>query len=301
MSSRLPDPLFHAIETRLIHVPVRTLRAGYEALSTDYRNRTVSEAQREDLVGLSEPVPGRAPGGFTRAQARGLAYLAARFPATYAAAQAALRQVPLSVLEGCRSVLDLGAGPGTATWALVERHPGFEAASFLESEPEMLAHAQALAASFPTLKVSIHPGDLKQRLAEAPAHDVVVMAYVLSELDEASQSALLAQAWGKASKGLFLLEPGTPETSRRVLVARDQLLKAGGRLVGPCPQEGSCPMADQGTLDWKRTADKKDGSYWCHFSVRLERCSGLRRREIQLALCQQGSGAASGVTLPLAR
>jgi ribosomal protein RSM22 (predicted rRNA methylase) len=250
---------------------VRTLRAGYEALSTDYRNRTVSEAQREDLVGLAEPVPGRAPGGFTRAQARGLAYLAARFPATYAAAQAALRQVPLEALEGCRSVLDLGAGPGTATWALVERQPGFQEATFLESEPEMLAHAQALAGTFVGLKVTVTPGDLKQRLAEAPAHDVVVMAYVLSELDEASQTALLSQAWAKATKGLFLLEPGTPETSRRVLAARDQLLKAGGHLVGPCPQEGACPMAEPGKLDWKRINEKKEGPYWCHFSVRLER------------------------------
>lgn len=267
MSSRLPDPLFRAVEARLIHVPVRTLRAGYEALSMDYRARTVSPGQRTDLEGLADAVPGRAPGGFTRAQARGLAYLAARFPATYAAAQAALRQVPLPVLDACRSVLDLGAGPGTATWALLERHPALERASFLESEPEMLAHAQALASTFPALKVTASPGDLKQRLAEAPVHDVVVMAYVLSELDEAGQSALLAQAWAKAGRGLFLLEPGTPETSRRVLAAREQLLKAGGRLVGPCPQAGACPMAESGRAQWKGT----QGPFWCHFSVRLER------------------------------
>jgi ribosomal protein RSM22 (predicted rRNA methylase) len=271
MSSRLPDPLFAAIEARLLHVPVRTLRAGYEALSTDYRNRTVSEAQREDLLGLSEPVPGRAPGGYTRAQARGLAYLAARFPATYAAAQAALRQVPDAALDGCQSVLDLGAGPGTATWALMERLPTLQQATFLESEPEMLGHAQALAGAFEPLKVTVTPGDLRQRLAEAPQHDIVVMAYVLSELDEASQLSLLDQAWAKADRGLFLLEPGTPETSRRVLVARDQLLKAGGRLVGPCPQEGACPMAEKDKFQWKMAKDKPEGSYWCHFSIRLER------------------------------
>lgn len=255
MSARLPDPLFAAIEARLNFVPLRVLRQGYASLSRQYRETTVSAEQREDLAdGVGTQAPG---GGFTPAQARGLGYLAARLPATYAAASAALAQVPDAHLQDIHSVLDLGSGPGTATWALKERWPLLNEATFLESEPEMLGHAQALAGAYPDFKVSMRPGDLQTRLAEAEPHDMVILAYVLSELDEAGQKDLLSKAWAKAKRGLFLIEPGTPDASRRLLTARTQLVGEKGQIVAPCPQNGTCP------------AEK--GDFWCHFSIRLER------------------------------
>jgi ribosomal protein RSM22 (predicted rRNA methylase) len=269
MSIRLPNSLFTALEARLHLVPLATLRAGYKALSRDYRVRTVSEEQRDDLDGLPAEQGGRVAGGYTRAEARAMGYLAARFPATYAAVGAAMKQVPDAALAGCESVLDLGAGPGTATWALRERLPGLKTARLLESNAEMLGHAQALAAVFPDLKVSFHSGDLVEQLRLSAPADLVVMAYVLSELDEAAQEALLQAAWDKARCGLFLLEPGTPETSRRVLAARTQWAGLGGRLIAPCPQSGPCPMDPA-----RRSPDaaKTTGTpAWCHFAVRLER------------------------------
>lgn len=256
MSARLPDPLFAAMEARLMHVPLRVLRQGYASLSRQYRETTVSPEERVDLKDAAPA--NQAPGsGFTPAQARGLGYLAARLPATYAAASTALAQVPDQHLQNLRTVLDLGSGPGTATWALKERWPALESATFLESEPEMLAHAQALAGAYPDFKVSLRPGDLQARLAEADPHDVVILAYVLSELDEAGQKDLLSKAWAKATQGLFLIEPGTPDASRRLLTARTQLIGEKGQIVAPCPQNGVCP------------AEK--GEFWCHFSIRLER------------------------------
>lgn len=261
MSARLPQPLYAAIQARLAHVPLRVLRQGYASLSRQYRQTTVSEAERADLAGDAGPqAPG---GGFTPAQARGLGYLAARLPATFAAASAALAQVPDSHLQNVATVLDLGSGPGTATWALMQRWPALKRATFLESEPEMLAHAQALAGAYPGLKVSLRPGDLQTRLVQAEAHDLVILAYVLSELDEAGQKDLLSRAWAKATQGLFLIEPGTPGASRRLLAARTQLTSENGKIVAPCPQNGPCP------------AEK--GDFWCHFSVRLER-RGLHKK-----------------------
>lgn len=264
MSSRLPDHLFSAIEGRLDLVQVKTLRSGYADLSRQYRRQTVSEGDREDLDPAEGAPGGRSPGGFTRAQARALGYLAGRFPATYAAAQAALRQVPLEALAGANSVLDLGAGPGTATWALLERWPAIRQASFLESDPDMLEHARALGTAFEGLQVSLKSGDLRAQLQASQPHDVVVLAYVLSELAERDQEALLESVWAKAARGLFLLEPGTPETSRRVQAARRQLVALGGHLAAPCPQSGACPLL---------TAPKNAKGLvpWCHFSVRLER------------------------------
>jgi ribosomal protein RSM22 (predicted rRNA methylase) len=280
MSTRLPDPLFAALEARLHLAPLGTLKAGYQALSRDYRFRTVSEEQRDDLEADSAPLGGRLPGGYTRAQARSLGYLAARFPATYAAMAAALKQVPEAALAGCESVLDIGAGPGTATWALQERLPALKTARLLESNGEMLGHAQALAELYPGLKVSFHSGDLGEQIKLAAPADLVVMAYVLSELDQAAQEDLLKAAWDKARKGIFLLEPGTPDTSRRVLAARAQWVRLGGNLVAPCPQSGLCPMDPAATDKVQLPKKKGQGGGpkeapqvppWCHFAVRLER------------------------------
>jgi ribosomal protein RSM22 (predicted rRNA methylase) len=269
MSIRLTEPLFAALEARLHLAPLATLKAGYRDLSRDYRGRTVSEEQRQDLVPDAAAAGGRAPGGFTRAQARALGYLAARFPATYAAVTAALAQIPDAALESCVSVLDVGAGPGTATWALRDRWPNLSSARLLESNAEMLGHAQALAGVYPGLTTTFHSGDLLEQLRLLEPADLVVMAYVLSELDGAAQQTLLQAAWEKARHGIFLLEPGTPDTSRRVLAARELWSRMGGRLIAPCPQDGICP------LDPARATPAIAGisgtPEWCHFSARLER------------------------------
>jgi ribosomal protein RSM22 (predicted rRNA methylase) len=259
MSTRLPDPLFAALVSRLHLVPLTTLKAGYKALSRDYRGRTVSEEKRDDLAPeQASEQGGRAPGGYTRAQARALGYLAARFPAT--------RQVPQSALDGCASVLDIGAGPGTATWALYDRLPALSSARLLESNAEMIGHAQALSQAYPQLHVSYHSGDLAEQLTLAPQADLVVLAYLLSETSEGEQEALLQKVWDKAKHGIFLLEPGTPDTSRRVLAARDQWTRLGASLVAPCPQSGPCPMDPA-----RRDPLSKEPLAWCHFAVRLER------------------------------
>jgi len=269
MSIRVPDSLFAALEARLNLAPLSTLKAGYAALSRDYRTRTVSEEHRDDLEDAATPQGGRLQGGYTRAQARALGYLAARFPATYAAVVSALSQVPDSALADCMSILDIGAGPGTATWALQGRRSSFVTARLLESNAEMLGHAQALSEVFPSMKVSFHSGDLMEQLKLSPPADVVAMAYVLSELNDADQEVLLQAAWDKARCGLFLLEPGTPDTSRRVLAARTQWIALGGRVIAPCPQAGLCPMD---LAHQKAPIMTKAGiPAWCHFSVRLER------------------------------
>ncbi|MGH7442730.1 MAG: small ribosomal subunit Rsm22 family protein, partial [bacterium] len=80
-------------------------------------------------------------------------------------------------------------------------------------------------------------------------------------------------------------EPGTPDTSRRVLRARNQWLRLGGHVVAPCPQGGACPMDPTRSpvpSPEAKGADIGVGALvpgvppWCHFSVRLER-RGLHR------------------------
>jgi ribosomal protein RSM22 (predicted rRNA methylase) len=268
MASRLPEALYQAIQTRLSGVPLRTLQAGYDLLSRDYRGRTVSEQERRDLAQATAPKPGagRLPAGYAPAEGRALGYLAARLPATYAAAQFALRQVPDAVLAGAESVLDLGAGPGTATWALLERWPGLKQATWLERDKGMLVQGQALAAAFPQLKVTALESDLSEAsaLTKLEAHDIVLWSYGLSELPEAQQVETLERAWALAKIGLLVVEPGTPAASGRLLQLRKHLIGLGAFVAAPCPQNGTCPLAGL-------PATPEKPAPWCHFGERLER------------------------------
>ena len=70
--------------------------------------------------------------GAIRSEADALAYALARMPATYAAVTASLNAlVEIRPDFAPTSLLDVGAGPGTATWAAAEAFPslqGFHAA-----------------------------------------------------------------------------------------------------------------------------------------------------------------------------
>lgn len=258
-------------------VPLRTLKAGYQLLSQDYRVRTVSAEERED-IGFGR-ARGHVPDGYTDAEGRGLGYIAARLPATYAAIQACLRQIPDACLEGVTSVLDVGAGPGTATWALFERWPALAHSTMLERDKAMMAQGQALAIAYPEIKVSMRELDFVTALDKAEAQDLVLVAFALNEVDESGQAAMVEALWAKAKLGLLIVDPGTPDTSRRLQLVRSQLIKAGAHLVAPCPQSGTCPLlkADAKAPKRKGQPAKADApAPWCHFNVRLER-RGLHR------------------------
>ncbi len=250
MSRKLPDPFWRILEQRLDGAPLAELRAGYAALGREYRGRSMGEAVPGIAAAASSAT--RAP-----ASASDLGYLAARFPATYSAVAAAAARIPDLALHACASVLDVGAGPGTAVWALHQRFPGIKNARLFDRNEGMLAHAEAFAAAAPGLEVTLERGDALELLTQAPSADLVVMAYALGEFEESRRAELLARAWEKCAQGVLLVEPGTPEGFRAVLAAREVWTAQGGRVVAPCPQQGPCPMAG--------------GESWCHFSQRLER------------------------------
>jgi len=55
---------------------------------------------------------------------------------------------------------------------------------------------------------------------------------------------------------LVLIEPGTPDGFKRILLARQHLLRAGAVVVAPCTHHAVCPLA---------------GADWCHFKERVQR------------------------------
>ena len=179
------------------------------------------------------------------------AYAAYRMPATHAALSRVLVDVAGRGLAP-RSMLDLGGGTGAAAWAAAGVFASLETITVLDQVEDALALGRELVAdaSSPALAGATFRRAVAGSWPELDA-DLVTVSYVLSELDEAQQDALVADAM-RRGRAVVVAEPGTPDGYARVLRVRAALLAAGWTLLGPCPHSADCPLA-QGD--------------WCHFAA----------------------------------
>jgi ribosomal protein RSM22 (predicted rRNA methylase) len=202
---------------------------------------------------LSAAYRGDTPARAARTPPEVAAYLAYRAPATYAAAAFVFRHVARQRPEWRpRTSLDVGSGPGTATWAALAQWPSLEETTLVEVEPEMLAAGRELLPEGRWVA-----GDVD---AAGGGAELVLVSYVLGELPEPAGAA--RRLWERTADTIVLIEPGTPVGYRRVLDARAAVIETGGHTVAPCPHDLPCPLP----------ADD-----WCHFAARLPR-SRLHRR-----------------------
>jgi ribosomal protein RSM22 (predicted rRNA methylase) len=196
--------------------------------------------------------------GAIRTEADALAYALARMPATYAAVTAslnALREIHSGFAP--KTLLDVGAGPGTATWAAAEAFASLESFTLLDANRALRALALDLAGGSMRLRdIDYRHGNARAALADAPAADLVVASYVIAEIGEAEQAALAELMWAKARDTLLVVEPGTPAGYARILALRARLIAAGAHVAAPCPHDGPCPL---------------QAPDWCHFTQRLPR------------------------------
>ena len=186
------------------------------------------------------------------------AYLTTRLPATFAANARVLNSVS-EVWPGFspQSLLDVGAGPGVATWAALSQWHSIAGITQVETDARFAACAtqlnrdsglQALQ-SAKVLQCSL------QDISAASA-DLVVASYVLAELPIDRMSGAADTLWQTTRHMLVLVEPGTPQGFQRLRIIRNHLLQQGAHVVAPCTHAKHCPMS---------------GDDWCHFKVRLAR------------------------------
>lgn len=187
-----------------------------------------------------------------------LAYAVVRMPATYAAVAEALERTARHVGDFVpTTILDLGAGPGTVTFAAHEVWPSLQHATEIESNAPFRALAGELrAVGMPSVAVDTHAGSVASMSFAAKSADVVVASYLLVELQERDAQKLVLRAFESCRDALVLVEPGTSAGFARLRAARTALIAASARVIAPCPGEMACPMT---------------GTDWCHFSVRLAR------------------------------
>jgi ribosomal protein RSM22 (predicted rRNA methylase) len=235
----LPASLRQGVERLLENVPLAVLKQAARTLSDRYRAEL-----RDGRLHMAEDVAVKA-------------YLATRLPATYAATRASLDALS-DAKPGFqpRSLLDVGAGPGTVLWATTDQWPDLEQAVLLEASAAVRKVGEALAGDAIAAQTRWLAGDATIDLADIEPADLVTCAYVLDEIVPASLPKLIGRLWQLTADTLLIVEPGTPAGWQRILAVRRQLIEAGAYVLAPCPHQAPCPLAPPD---------------WCHFSRRVAR------------------------------
>jgi ribosomal protein RSM22 (predicted rRNA methylase) len=205
-------------------------------------------------------------GGSTaiRTETDALAYALARMPATYAAVTASLNALRETVPHFApQNLLDVGAGPGTASWAAAEAFSSLQHFALLDANNALRALALDLAASSTRLRdIDYRRGEARATLADADPAEFVVASYMIGEVGDAERGALIELMWAKTRDTLLVVEPGTSAGYGRIIALREQLIAAGAHVAAPCPHDGKCPIQPPD---------------WCHFTQRLPRSRAHKR------------------------
>jgi ribosomal protein RSM22 (predicted rRNA methylase) len=264
---RLPKSIEHAIDREVAGVSGKALARAAEALSLRYRDRERGGERQGGRSGATLAAP------LTLTEIERLAYAIVRAPATYAAVASVLSELrQRAPALRLTSVVDLGAGPGAATWAVLADRDAdeLERVTLIEQDRGFIDLGRRILGEIaPAMAASARweCADLRTRrelpTEPEPARDLVIISYALGELDAAAATALIERAWSATGQALIVIEPGTPRHFAGVLAARDWLIRAGACIIAPCPHAVTCPMA--GTSDW------------CHMAARVERTSLHRR------------------------
>ncbi|MEQ8818739.1 MAG: small ribosomal subunit Rsm22 family protein [Sumerlaeia bacterium] len=241
----LPFALAQAIEDLARQYPPPLVAAAAKELSDRYREK------------------GLAPSSVMETEAHRIAYAVTRMPATYAAIARVLEETLLRLPEfEPASLLDLGAGPGTAAWAVSQVFgQTVESVRLIERDADLADFGRELMEETvdPALRgAEREASDLTLREAY-PTTDLVTICYALGEIPHRFRPDVISAAWAATAQDgcLIVVEAGTPEGYAVVIEARDYLIANGAKVAAPCPGEIACPMA--GTTSW------------CHFPERLAR------------------------------
>lgn len=235
---RLPDEILDEIEI-LYNKSESNLRKAFRTISDRY----LGEKNGESLLSKSDEA---------------IAYSVARMPATYGAICSSIEQVSKLIdISTCKSLIDVGAGTGSATLAISE-FVNFDSIICLERENAMIeVGKRLLSVSYDeSVKRTIWRNyDVTMSNDELSA-DIVVASYILNELDNEKRLKVIEKLWSMTNKILLIVEPGTPKDFKNMMILKDLLSNKGANLVAPCTCKEGCPLP-------------KDD--WCHFVARVER------------------------------
>lgn len=230
-----PSELRYAIEQMAVGQDIKAMTASAEGISKRYRSES---GAGKSLVNNARDT---------------LAYAAVRMPATFGAVSRALELTLECFDEDITSILDVGAGTGSASHA-AELLTDCDNITCLEREESMMALGKQLmqgrGIDAKWIKRDISSAEISEQA------DLVISSYCLNELTPSARKAALMKLWRSTDKLLLIIEPGTPEGFSQLREARKLLLSEGGYIAAPCPHNGECVLPEDD---------------WCHFTARVAR------------------------------
>jgi len=186
-------------------------------------------------------------------QSEAIAYAISRMPATYCAVYTALSHTLKNYNQDIKTVFDIGAGTGAATWAVTNLVQADQITCFEREEEMKKIGSRLMSQHIPIAEWKSF--DLISEEIQEKA-DLVITSYVINELTEADRQDAIIKMW-EATKGiLVIIEPGTPEGFSHIMQARRLLLKQEANLVAPCTHHKECSIAE---------------GDWCSFYTRVAR------------------------------
>jgi ribosomal protein RSM22 (predicted rRNA methylase) len=234
---QLPIELQQAIENLAEGYEFKALKTARAAISEDYRQGSSSSQGFKDRNQL-------------------FSYLITRMPATFAACVEVFHEVAARIPDFSPStLLDLGAGPGTASWAALDVFSSLEKILLIEREADAIEIGKKLTilCDSPAMRNAQWQQASLQEPFATDAVDMAVLSYVFSET---SDLKIIDHLLESAVSLVIVIEPGTPKGFERIRLIRQHVVDRGAHLIAPCPHAKGCPMT---------------GTDWCHFSARVER------------------------------
>ena len=186
-----------------------------------------------------------------------LVYSIARMPATFGAVHKALEWSLENFNEEINSLLDVGAGTGAASWAVSEVLNRSIEITCLEREEEMINLGQEYMKNEMTslsrakwIKQDVSNTDITHKA------DLVISSYMLNEFSDETRMQAIQKLWNATNKLLIIIEPGTPETFKKMKKIREYFIERGGNVIAPCVHNQKCELPEND---------------WCQFTCRISR------------------------------
>ncbi len=193
-----------------------------------------------------------------------VAYLALRFPATYAQIASALSQIKERIPAWQpKSVLELGCGPGSGIWAAKSIWQSITSAIGVDREQPFLTLAQELHYdSKMALQATWVKSDIVKWVSseDTTKYDLIIIPNVLNELPEEERAFVIEKVSAKSSGLVVVIEPGTAVGYNIVREVAREVEKT---------QHLVAPYVDNTFVESE--------TYWIHFSQRFQRPEFQRR------------------------
>jgi SAM-dependent methyltransferase len=196
---------------------------------------------------------------FAYGPAETLAFLSFEMEATYACAHAVFSELHKRLPNFApKSVLDFGAGPGTASWVAKDFFgQSLDKFRVVEPSQSMVDAAEVLLEDFPGLSVRRNIADMSRDIDADNKYDLIVASYVLSDItNDFERVATTSALWELLSENgcLVIVDRGSPWGSHHVRSARQFVLDSvaeeedgneGVRIVAPCPHHFEVRCGDR--------------------------------------------------------